>query len=117
MSKKTIYSDIMMNREMLYYQILNIGIKIKRIKNIDEKLDKIIEKYYGRNIYFNPYINSRNRLVRMLIEDDFPTVEQWDKIAEKEGYLSHISLEYIGECNWKQLKMKLLKEVKQILLE
>ena len=117
MSKKTIYSDIMMNREMLYYQILNIGIKIKRIKNIDEKLDKIIEKYYGRNIYFNPYINSRNRLVRMLIEDDFPTVEHWDKIAEKEGYLSHISLEYIGECNWKQLKMKLLKEVKEILLE
>lgn len=106
-----------MNKEVLYYQILNIGIKIKRIKNIDEKLDKIIEKYYGRDIYFNPYHNSKNRLVRMIIEDDFPTVEKWNEIAEKEGYLSHVSLEYIAECNWKQLKIKLIKEIKQILLE
>lgn len=106
-----------MNREVLYYQILNIGIKLKRIKNIDEKLDKIIEKYYGRDIHFNPYLNSKNRLVRMIIEDDFPTVEKWNQIAEEEGYLSHISLEYIAECNWKQLKIKLIKEIKGILLE
>lgn len=116
MSKKIGYS-FNMKREVLYYQILNIGIKLKRIKNVDEKLDKIIEKYYGRDIHFNPYLNSKNRLVRMIIEDDFPTVEKWNEIAEKEGYLSHISLEYIAECNWKQLKIKLLKEIKEILLE
>ncbi len=106
-----------MNRDELYYQILNLGIKVKRIKNLDEKLDRIIEKYYGRDIYFNPYLNSKNRLIRMIIEGDFPTVEEWNKIAEEEGYLSHISLEYIGECNWKELKIKLFKEVRQILLE
>lgn len=106
-----------MKKEVLYYQILNIGIKVKKIKNIDDKLDKIIERYYGRNIYFNPYLNSKNRLVRMTIEGEFPTVEEWNKIAEEEGYLSHISLEYIGECNWKELKIKLIKEIKQILLE
>ncbi|MCI8353143.1 MAG: hypothetical protein HFJ58_06150 [Clostridia bacterium] len=106
-----------MKKEILYYQMLNIGIKVKKIKDIDIKLDKIIEKYYGRNIYFNPYLNSKNRLVRMIIEGEFPTVEEWNKIAEEEGYLSHISLEYIGECNWKELKIKLIKEIKQILLE
>ena len=106
-----------MKKEELYYQMLNIGIKVKKIKNIDEKLDKIVEKYYGRNIYFNPYLNSKNKLARMIIEGEFPTVEEWNKIAEEEGYLSHISLEYIGECNWKELKIKLIKEVKQILLE
>ena len=106
MSKKIGY-DFCMNKEELYYQILNIGIKLKRIKNVYTKLEKIIEKYYGRNIYFNPYLNSKNKLVRMIIEDDFPTVEEWNKIAEEEGYLSHISLEYIAECNWKQLKIKL----------
>ncbi len=106
-----------MKKEMLYYGILNIGIKPERIKNIDEKLDIIIEKYYGRNIYFNPYLNSKNKLIRMIIEDDFPTVEKWNEIAEKEGYLSHISLEYIAECNWKQLKIKLIKEIKEILLK
>ena len=106
-----------MNKEILYYQMLNIGIKVKKIKDVENKLDKIIEKYYGRNIYFNPYLNSKNRLVRMIIEGDFPTVEEWNKIAEEEGYLSHISLEYLGECNWKELKIKLIKEIKQILLE
>ena len=105
-----------MNKEELYYQILNIGIKLKRVKNIDEKLDKIIEKYYGRNVYFNPYLNSKNQLVRMILEDDFPTVGKWDEIAKNDGYLSHISLEYITECNWKQLKQKLIKEIKDILL-
>lgn len=116
MSKKVVYY-LDMNKEVLYYQILNIGIKLKKIKNVDEKLEKIIEKYYGRDIYFNPYINSKNRLIRMIIEDDFPTVDKWNKIAEQEGYLSHISLEYIAECNWKQLKIKLLKEIKELLLE
>ena len=116
MSKKVVY-HFGMNKEMLYYQILNIGIKRKKITNIDEKLDKIIEKYYNRDVYFNPYLNSKNHLIRMIIEDEFPTVEKWNQIAEKEGYLSHISLEYIAECNWKQLKIKLLKEIKQILLE
>lgn len=106
-----------MKKEILYYQILNVGIKLKKIKSIDEKLDKIINKYYGRNIHFNPYLNSKNKLVRMIIDGEFPTVEEWNKIAEEEGYLSHISLEYIGECNWKQLKIKLIKELKQILLE
>lgn len=96
--------------------MLNIGIKLKHIKNIDEKLDKIIEKYYSRDIYFSPYLNSKNRLIRMIIEGEFPTVEEWNKIAEEEGYLSHVSLEYIGECNWKELKIKLIKELKQILL-
>lgn len=116
MSKKIIYS-LNMKKEVLYYQILNIGLKLKHIKNIDEKLEIIIKKYYGRDIHFNPYLNSKNKLVRMIIDGEFPTVEEWNKIAEEEGYLSHISLEYIGECNWKEFKIKLLKEVKQILLE
>ena len=116
MSKKIRYS-FGMNKEILYYQIQNIGIKLKRIKNIDEKLDIIIEKYYSRDILFNPYHNSKNRLMRMIIEDDFPTVEKWNQIAEDEGYLSHISLEYIAECNWKQLKIKMIKEIREILLK
>ena len=94
-----------MKKEILYYEMLNVGIKVKKIKNIDEKLDKIIEKYYGRNIYFNPYLNSKNRLVRMIIEGEFPTVEEWNKIAEQEGYLSHISLEYIGAVSYTHLTL------------
>lgn len=113
---KILYS-LNMDREILYYQILNLGIKEKKIKNIDEKIDKIIEKYYGRDILFSPYVNSKHRLVRLILENDFPTVEEWNYIAEQEGYLSHISLEYITGYNWKELKKQLTNEIKNILLE
>lgn len=106
-----------MNREVLYYQVLNLGIKGKKIKNLNEKIDVIINKYYGRNIPFNPYLNSKNKLIRLIIEGEFPTVEKWNEIAEQEGYLSHISLEYITEKNWKTLKKYLTNEIKSILLQ
>ncbi len=106
-----------MDKEELYYQILNLGIKEKKIRNLNEKLDVIINKYYGRNIPFNPYLNSKNKLIRLIIEGEFPTVGKWNSIAEEEGYLSHISLEYITEKNWKELKKHLTNEIKNILLE
>lgn len=106
-----------MNKEELYYQILNLGIKVEKINQIDEKLDKIIERYYGREIFLNHYLNSKNKLIRLLIEGDFPTVDEWTEIADEEGYLSHISLEFVAECNWKELRMKLIKEIKTILLQ
>lgn len=104
-----------MDKKVLYYQLSNLGIKLKKVNSLDEKLDWVIRKYYGRNVFFNPYLNSKNKLIRMLIEGEFPTVEQWNEIADLEGYLSHISLEYIGECNWKQLKKNLLNEIKEML--
>lgn len=113
---KILYS-LNMNREILYYQILNLGIKEKKITNIDTKIDKIIEKYYDRDILFSPYVNSKHKLVRLILENDFPTVEEWNLIAEQEGYLSHVSLEYITGYNWKELKKQLTNEVKNILLE
>lgn len=106
-----------MDREVLYYQVLNLGIKEKKIKNINEKIDVIIEKYYGRNIPFNPYLNSKHKLIRLIIEGEFPTVEQWNSIAAQEGYLSHVSLEYITEKNWKELKKYLTNEIKNILMQ
>ncbi len=104
-----------MNKELLYYQILNLGIKIKKSSNIEEKLENIIKKYYEETDSLNPYINSKNHLVSMMIEGKFPTVDKWDKIAKEEGYLSHISIEYIAGCNWKKLKKNLMFELKEII--
>lgn len=106
-----------MDKKVLYDQIVGLGIKIKKVNNIEEKLDWIIRKYYERDILFNPYLNSKNQLIRMLIKGEFPTVEEWNEIADQKGYLSHISLEYIGECNWKEIKKSLMNEIKDILLE
>jgi len=106
-----------MEREVLRYEILNLGIKISEIKNFEKKIDIILEQYYGREIKFNPYLNSKNKLIRLIIEGDFPTVSEWNAIAREEGYLSHLSLEYITGKNWNGLKSILLREIKDILME
>lgn len=102
---------------MLRYGILNLGIKISNIKNIEKKLDIIIEKYYSRELNFNSYANSKNKLVRLILEGDFPTVKEWNSLAKKNGYFSNISLEYITGYNWKMLEKELRREIKEILLK
>lgn len=106
-----------MEKGELYNQLLKSKFKMKQIENLDERLEEILTLYYGRNIPFNSYLNSKNKLMRALIQDSFPTVEKWNDIAEKEGYLSHISLEYIEQCNWKGIKIKLKKELKTVLFK
>lgn len=106
-----------MDREILRYEILNLGIKISKIKNIESKLDIIIEKYYSREIKFNSYLNSKNKLVRMILEGEFPTVKEWNDIAKKNGYFSNVSIEYITGYNWKKLEKALRNEIKEILLK
>lgn len=105
-----------MDIDVIKYGILNIGIKRTKIKNFDEKVKIIKECYFDRDVTLNPYLNSRNKLIRMIIEYEFPNIIEWNKIAQKEGYLSNISLEYIEDCNWRELKRKLMKEIKDILL-
>lgn len=102
--------------DIIRYGILNIGIKRTKIKNFEKKIELIKEYYYDRKIVLNPYLNSRNKLIRMIIEEEFPNIIEWNKIAQEEGYLSNISLEYIEGCNWRELRKKLIKEIKDILL-
>ena len=105
-----------MKKDELDKCLRKIGIKIKKEDIKDKKLEEILEKYYGKEIPFNSYFNTRNYLMRLLIENQFPTIEQWNHIAEREGYLSHISIEYITGCNWKVLRKKLYQEIKEIAL-
>lgn len=105
-----------MDKDVIRYGILNIGIKRTRIKNFDEKVELIEKYYYDRKVVLNPFLNSKNKLMRMIIEDEFPNIVEWNKIAQEEGYLSSVSLEYIENCNWRELRKKLVTEIKELLL-
>lgn len=105
-----------MDIDVIRYGILNIGIKRTEIKNFEEKVKMIKEYYFERDVVLNPYLNSRNKLIRMIIECEFPSIVEWNRVAQKEGYLSNVSLEYIEDCNWRELKRKLIKEIKDLLL-
>lgn len=105
-----------MDIDVIKYGILNIGIKRTKIKNFEKKVQIIKEYYFDREVSLNPYLNSRNKLIRMIIECEFPNIIEWNRIAQKEGYLSNVSLEYIEDCNWRELKRKLVNEIKDLLL-
>ena len=55
--------------------------------------------------------------MQMLIEGVYPSIEEWNSIAKHEKLLSHKSMEYISEKNWKKLRKELLLEIKDLLME
>ena len=102
-----------MKEEDLKYLILNIE---KNVEDVNLKVKILLETFYKRRIAcFNPYLNSKNKLIQMTIEGEFPSTKQWNKIAYKEGYYSSASMKYIENCSWKQLEVKIKKEIKEIL--
>lgn len=103
-----------MDREELKILILNI---INDAKNVEKKVDIIIEKYYKKT-YLNPYLRTKNKLTQMMIEEgEIPSVEKWNEIAAKDGYFSSTSIKYIENCNWKKLEQNIKREIKLVLEE
>ena len=102
-----------MEKEELRFLIINV---VKDVKDVEEKIEKIYKKYYEKS-YFKPYVNSRNKLAQMIIEGEFPTVQEWNKIAYNEGFLSSTTIKYIEDCNWKQLEKRIRNEIRKILME
>lgn len=103
-----------MDREELKILILNI---INDAKNVEKKVDIIIEKYY-KQTYLNPYLRTKNKLTQMMIEEgEMPSVEKWNEIAVMDGYFSSTSIKYIENCNWKKLEQNIKREIKMVLEE
>lgn len=105
-----------MKKEELKIVLLNIENK-NEIKNIDKVVEKIWNKYYKRRIEFQPLLASKIKLSQMIIEGVYPNVKKWDKIAVDEGYLSHKTIEYIENCDWRDIEIKLLREIKKEIRE
>lgn len=41
----------------------------------------------------------------------FPSVAEWNFYAKQNDLLSHVSLEYVSKLNWKDLKVKVEREL------
>lgn len=99
-----------MDKEELRYLLLNFTKEVT-----DEKLNLILEKYYSRRRNFLNYSETLKKLGRLVIEDRFPNSKKWNLIAKKEGFYSSNSIQYLEGLNWKQVKEKMVKEIKNIL--
>lgn len=102
-----------MKKEEIKYLILNIT---NKTDDLEEKADLVLNLYYNRRIYFQPYTNSRNRLIQLILEERFPSPQEWNKIAYQEGLFSSITMKYIENCDWKGIEKKFRKELKDLLL-
>ena len=102
--------------------ISKYGINSEETRKFSDEIDEKINEYYKsiEQIQYpkNSIINiAKNKSYQALKEDiienkKFPTVKQWNKLAEEKGYLSHIALEYIMKTNWNNLRVKTLRELK-----
>ncbi len=103
-----------MEKEDLKYLLLNFT----KEEEIDEKkVELIMELYYNRRENMQNYKETKKRLTQLIIEGNFPNSREWNKIAQKEGLYSSTSIQYIENLNWKQLEVKIIREIKDILID
>lgn len=108
-------------RKKLDKDILQYGLNSKEIRKISDDIDKKINEYYESIEPIKYPINNKMDMYRkesyealkeiVIKNKKFPTVAQWNKIAKKNKYLSHISLEYVMKTNWNDLRVKTLREL------
>lgn len=77
------------------------GLHSDKVYQLSLELDNEIEKYYKENKNTN-YIKSVERLKKYIKDNNrMPTVEEWNKIAKQENYLSSESMKYMGNIKFK----------------
>ena len=94
---------------------------VKKIRSLRNKLHKSIKKN-GLNseetkypedsemlLYFNMSYEALKVMTLQL--EKFPTVNEWNKYAKENNYLSHLSLEYISKLDWNYLQVKIEREI------
>lgn len=108
-------------RKKLNRSISKYGLDSEITRRLSDDIDEKINEYYKsiEQIKFPKSSNiheyrekSYNALKNVTLENGkFPTVMQWNRIANERGYLSHISLEYTLKTNWNDLRMRVLREL------
>ena len=75
--------------------------------------NKIEETKYPEDsemlLYFNMSYEALKVMTLQL--EKFPTVNEWNKYAKENNYLSHLSLEYISKLDWNYLQVKIEREI------
>lgn len=119
--RKDILKKIRSFRKKLDNAIKRTGVNSEECRQLSNKIDKLINKYYNEieEVKF-PEESSTNRFYKesylklketTKIRNKYPTVVEWNNIAKEKGYLSNISLEYISKLDWNYLEIKVKREI------
>lgn len=119
---KKILSEIRKMQKKLNNSIVKYGLNSNKTKEISLKIDELINKYYSsiEIVQFPVWSNSGYHYKLAydilknvtLMNNKFPTIEEWNQIAKERVLLSAVSMQYISNLNWNYLRAKVEKEVK-----
>ena len=119
---KNIYNKIRIVRNKLNKSIKKNGIDSIITRKISKEIDALIKEYYNsikemeypeNSMMTAYYKQSYNALKEFTTKaEHFPEIKEWNKFAEKNHYLSHISLEYISKRTWRYLEIKVKREIR-----
>lgn len=108
-------------RKKLHKAITKYGLNSKETRILSDDIDKKINEYYKsieqieypKNSKIIEYRNKSYKAIKEITRKNkkFPTVKQWNKIAEEKRYLSNRSIEYVLKTNWNDLRTRVLREL------
>lgn len=108
-------------RKKLNKAVIKYGLNSNETRKISDEIDKKINEYYNsikqieyppNNILYENKEKAYKKIKEITYNNKkFPTVQQWNQIAKDKGYLSHISLEYMLQTNWNNLRTRILREL------
>ena len=116
-----VHRKIEVLREKLDQTIEVNGIDSKEVKTVSHEIDHLINQYYESykifpegNFMYEQYKVALEKLKKITKDfGEFPTLKEWGKYAMEYGCLSAISIEYTSCMNWRQLKEKILSDLKK----
>ncbi|MFR8103695.1 MAG: hypothetical protein ACLU8F_01195 [Clostridia bacterium] len=76
--------------------------KDKKI-DLDEEIEKYVNERYPKRF---EYVNKSLAALEMIVKlnKKIPPDDIWNKVAEENGFLSNISIEYIEDKNWRDVR-------------
>lgn len=118
---RNLLSEIRKMQKKLNDSIIKNGINSQKTRQISLKIDGLVNEYYAsiETVKFPPWSNSgyHYKLAYNILKDvtlmnnKFPTIEEWNKIAKERVLFSAVSLQYISGLNWNYLRAKVEKEL------
>lgn len=106
-------------RKRLHYCIERYGLNSKQTEKVSKELDELINQYNRQQRIFpegskmqKAYNESIKLLKSFIIENgEFPSIEEWNRLAKERVLLNSESIKYISTLNWHELREKILYEI------
>ena len=106
-------------RKKLHNYIEKFGLNSEQTQKVSKELDQLINEYNKQQRVFaegnktgEAYKLSTKEIKKLTIENgEFPTIEEWNKIAKDHVLLNSESIKYISNLNWNELREKILYEI------